>query len=210
VDVSWLGHSCFRLKGRAVTVVTDPYPPSVGPRLRLEADVVTVSHGHECHSWTEAAKDAFVIDTPGEYEVSGCVVRGLPSFHDDQRGALRGRNTVFVIELDEVRVCHLGDLGHRLDDDVVDRLGKVDVLLVPAGGTSALDGAGAAEVARAIEPRFVVPMHYATPSIRKALAPVERFLKEMSVTEVASQPRLSVQASAGEVEPKVVLLEPRA
>jgi L-ascorbate metabolism protein UlaG (beta-lactamase superfamily) len=208
--MTWLGQSCFRLRGRAATVVTDPYPPSLGPRLKLEASVVTISHDHENHNHAQAVRDAYVINGPGEYEVAGVTVLGLATYHDNDGGAQHGRNTVFLIDLDEVRVCHLGDLGHPLSDASLEAIGNVDVLLVPVGGASGLDGAKAAEVVRQVEPRYVVPMHYSHPTIRKELGPVERFLKEMGVAEAVPQPRLAVQASAAsEAETKVVVLDPR-
>lgn len=209
VDVTWLGQSCFRLRGRGAAVVTDPYPPALGPRLRLEGNVVTVSHDHDNHSHVQSVKDAHVIEGPGEYEVAGVTVLGLPTYHDDKRGAEHGRNTVYLIELDDVRVCHLGDLGHTLDDRALEALGNVDVLLVPVGGGRTLDGAKAAEVVRQVEPRYVVPMHFGHPALQTELAPVERFLKEMSVPEAEPQNKLTVQASSAEAETKVVVLEPR-
>jgi L-ascorbate metabolism protein UlaG (beta-lactamase superfamily) len=211
LDVTWLGQSCFRLRGRSAAVVTDPFPPALGPKLRLDGNLVTVSHPHENHSHVQSVKDAYVVEGPGEYEVAGVTVRGLPTYHDSQQGAEHGRNTVYVIELDDVRVCHLGDLGHTLDDRALETIGNVDVLLVPVGGGRTLDGAKAAEVVRQVEPRYVVPMHFGHPSLRTELAPVERFLKEMGVPESEAQAKLTVQASAAaEGETKVVVLEPRS
>ena len=208
--MTWLGQSCFRLRGKSAAVVTDPFPPALGPKLRLEGNLVTVSHPHENHSHVQSVKDAYVIEGPGEYEVAGVTVRGLPTYHDGQQGADHGRNTVYVIELDEVRVCHLGDLGHALDDRALETIGNVDVLLVPVGGGTTLDGAKAAEVCRQVDPRYVVPMHFGHPALRTELAPVERFLKEMGVPESEAQTRLTVQASSAEAETKVVVLEPRS
>ena len=213
MDLTWLGHGCFRLRGRSTVAITDPYPPSLGPKLpRLEADLVTVSHDHENHAYVQAVKEgARIIAGPGEYEVAGITVNGFPTFHDTQQGAERGRNTVYVIEIDDVRVCHLGDLGHPFDEDVIDEIGTIDVLLAPVGGGTSLDADGAARVVRQIEPRIVVPMHYAIPHLKKQLDGVDRFLKEMGVTE-AGEPlaRLSVQATTAEAETtRVVVLEPR-
>ena len=213
MDVTWLGQSCFRLRGKNAAVVTDPYPPSLGLRLpRQEAEVVTVSHEHENHSYTQAVRDgAFEIMGPGEYEIAGVSVIGFPTFHDSEKGSKRGRNTVYLIEIDDVRVCHLGDLGHPLDDAEAETVASVDVLLVPVGGQTAINAAQAAEVVRQLEPRFVVPMHYATPGVKVQLDGVERFLKEMAVTSYEAQPKLTVQASsATEYETKVVVLEPKA
>lgn len=211
MDVTWLGHGCFRLRGRGASAVTDPYPPALGLKLpKLEADVVTVSHPHDNHSYVQGVREARVLDTPGEYEVAGITVTGFPTFHDATRGADRGRNTIFVIEVDDVRVCHLGDLGHGLADDLLEALGTIDVLLAPVGGGTSLDAATAAAVVRQVEPRSVVPMHYSVPGLRKELEPVDRFLREMGVTDAEPQARLSVQATTGETETtRVVVLEPR-
>ena len=210
MDLTWLGHACFRLRGKNAVAVTDPYPPSLGPRLsKIEADLVTVSHPHPNHSNLKAVKGQ-VIDGPGEYEVKGVTVNGLPTFHDGSRGEQHGPNTVFLIDVDDVRVCHLGDLGHRLDDAALEQIGTVDVLLVPVGGGNSLDATGAAEVVRQIEPRMVVPMHYALPAVKKDLEGVDRFLKEMGAPETEPIQRLSVQATTAETETtKVVVLEAR-
>lgn len=212
MDVTWLGQSCFRLRGKNAAVVTDPFPPSLGLRLpRQEAEVVTVSHEHENHSYTQAVRDAFEITGPGEYEIAGVSVIGFSTFHDTEKGSKRGRNTVYLIEIDDVRVCHLGDLGHPLDDADAETVASVDVLLVPVGGQTAINAVQAAEVVRQLEPRFVVPMHYATPGVKVPLEGVDRFLKEMAVTSYEPQPKLSVQASsATEYETKVVVLEAKA
>ena len=213
MDVTWLGQSCFRLRGKNAAVVTDPYPPSLGLRLpRQEAEVVTVSHDHENHSYMQAVRDgAFEIRGPGEYEIAGVSVIGFPTFHDSEKGAKRGRNTVYLIEIDDVHICHLGDLGHPLDDADAETVASVDVLLVPVGSKTAISAVQAAEVVRQLEPRYVIPMHYATPGVKVQLDGVDRFLKEMAVTAVEAQPKLTVQASsATEYETKVVVLEPKA
>ncbi len=210
MDVTWLGHGCFRLRGRGAAVVTDPYPPSIGLKLqRLDGDLVTVSHEHENHNYTQVMRDAYEIRGPGEYEVAGVSVIGVPTFHDAEKGAKHGRNTVYLIEIDDVRVCHLGDLGHRLDDAEAEAIASPDVLLVPVGGNTAINAVQAAEVVRQLEPRFVVPMHYAIPGLKLQLDTLDRFLKEMAVTSAEPQPKLSVQASSGEYDTKVVVLEPK-
>jgi L-ascorbate metabolism protein UlaG (beta-lactamase superfamily) len=211
LDVTWLGHGCFRLRGRNAAVVTDPYPPSIGLKLaRLDADLVTVSHDHENHSYTQVVRDAYEIRGPGEYEVAGVSVIGVPTYHDADKGAKKGRNTIYLIEIDDVHVCHLGDLGHRLDDTDAEAISSADVLLVPVGGRNAINAAQAAEVVRQLEPRYVVPMHYAIPGLKVELDPIERFLKEMGVASAEPQPKLAVQKSSGEYETKVIVLEPKA
>jgi L-ascorbate metabolism protein UlaG (beta-lactamase superfamily) len=212
LDVTWLGHGCFRLRGRSAAVVTDPYPPTIGLKLsRMDADLITVSHGHDDHNYTQVVRDgAYEVLGPGEYEVAGVSVIGLPTFHDMEKGARQGRNTVYVIEIDEVRVCHLGDLGHKLEDTDAEALGTPDVLLVPVGGRTTVNGEQAAEVVRQLEPRYVVPMHYAIPGLKMQLDPIDRFLKEMGLTTSEPQPKLAVQkSSVAEYETKVVVLEPK-
>jgi len=210
LDVTWLGHGCFRLRGRGAAAVTDPYPPTIGLKLsRLDADLVTVSHAHDNHSYTQAVREAYEIRGPGEYEVAGVSVIGIPTFHDAEKGARNGRNTVYLIEIDDVRVCHLGDLGHGLEDSEAEAISSPDVLLVPVGGRNAITAAQAAQIVRQLEPRFVVPMHYAIPGLKVDLDPLDRFLKEMGVTATEPQPKLSLQASSGEYETKVVVLEPK-
>ena len=213
MDLTWHGHGCFRLRGKSAAAVTDPFPPSLGIRLpKLEANVITVSHGHENHSHVDAcARGARVVDGPGEYEVAGIMVFGIGSFHDSSGGAEKGRNVIYVIEVDDVRVCHLGDLGHKLDEVTVETIGSIDVLLVPVGARNSLSAAAAADIVRLIEPRTVIPMHYAIAGINKELDGVETFLKEMGVTEAVPVNRLAVatSVSGGEGETKVVVLEAR-
>jgi L-ascorbate metabolism protein UlaG (beta-lactamase superfamily) len=192
--------------------VTDPYPPAIGLKLaRMDADLVTVSHDHDDHNYTQVVRDgAYEVRGPGEYEVAGVSVIGLPTFHDPEKGARRGRNTVYLIVIDDVRVCHLGDLGHKLDDAEAEAVAAPDVLLVPVGGRSTINGELAAEVVRQLEPRYVVPMHYAISGLKVQLDPIDRFLKEMGVTSSEPQPKLSVQkSSVSEFETKVIVLEPK-
>jgi L-ascorbate metabolism protein UlaG (beta-lactamase superfamily) len=213
LDVTWLGHGCFRLRGRSAAVVTDPYPPAIGLKLsRMDAEVVTVSHEHDNHNYTSVVRDgAYEIRGPGEYEIAGVSVVGVPTYHDAERGAKHGRNTVYLIEIDDVRVVHLGDLGHKLDDAEAEAVASPDVLLVGVGGRSTMNGAQAAEVVRQLEPRYVVPMHYAIPGLKLELDPIDRFLKEMGVTASEAQPKLAVQkSSVSEYETKLVVLEARA
>lgn len=208
MDINWLGHSCFRLKSKQVTVITDPFSPDIGYTPgKLTADIVTISHRHPGHSFTRELGDtAKIISGPGEYEINGVLFIGLETFHDNEKGKKSGKNTAYIIELDEISVCHLGDLGHTLSADQIEELGKVDILLIPVGSLSTINGTTAAEVVRQIEPRIVIPMHYKTPAIARELEPVDRFLKEMGVTQIASQPKLTVSRANLPEPTKVILL----
>jgi len=209
MDISWLGHSCFRIKGSHATVVTDPYPPSLGYSLgKPSARIVTVSHQHPGHSYIQGIGGApRVITGPGEYEISGVLIIGIATFHDAEGGRKRGRNTVYLMEVDEVSVCHLGDLGHVLTAEQVEEIDNVDVLLLPVGGVSTINASMAAEVVRQLEPKAVFPMHYKTQALSWQLEPVERFLKEIGVKQVNSQPKLSFTRSSLPATTQVFLLD---
>jgi L-ascorbate metabolism protein UlaG (beta-lactamase superfamily) len=208
MDITWLGYSCFRIKGKQVTVITDPFSPDFGSLGKSSADIVTVSHGHMGHSYTQGIGGTpKIIDGPGEYEIAGALVIGLDTYHDAEKGKKSGKNTTYIIEVDEITVCHLGDLGHPLGADILEELGKVDVLMVPVGGLSTIGVQAAAAVVRAVEPRVVLPMHYKTAVITRELEPVDRFLKEMGVTDIVPQPKLTVSRLNLPETSKVVLLD---
>ena len=209
MDITWLGHSCFRIKGRNATVITDPYSPSLGYSLgKPTAHVVTISHQHQEHSYVQGISgEPKLVTRPGEYEISGVLIIGIATFHDNEKGTKRGKNNVYLTEIDEVTVCHLGDLGHVLTTDQVEEMGNVDVLLLPVGGVSTINAPMAAEVVRQLEPKAVVPMHYKTPAISWEVEPVERFLKEIGVNQISSQPKLPLTKLSLPTSTQVFLLD---
>jgi L-ascorbate metabolism protein UlaG (beta-lactamase superfamily) len=208
VDITWLGHSCFRIKGSQAVVITDPFSPDSGYSLgRQTADIVTVSHQHPSHAYTQGISgEPRIIKGPGEYEISGVLIIGIATFHDTQGGQTRGKNTVYVMEIDGVTLCHLGDLGHVLTSEQVEEIGDIDVLLLPVGGVSTINAAMAAEVIRQLEPKAVVPMHYKTPLLKRELDPVETFLKEMGMDQIEPRPKLSLTKSNLPLSTQVFLL----
>jgi L-ascorbate metabolism protein UlaG (beta-lactamase superfamily) len=208
MEITWLGHSCFRIKGSHATVVTDPYPPELGYSLgKVTARVVTVSHPHPGHSYVKGIGDEpRVVKGPGEYEIGGVLIIGIPTFHDGAGGKERGKNTAYLMEIDEVTVCHLGDLGHTLTNEQAEEMDNVDVLLLPVGGVSTINATTAAEVVRQIEPKIVIPMHYKTEALKRELEPVDRFLKEMGTKEIEPQPKLSVTKQNVPLSMQVFLL----
>jgi len=208
MDISWLGHSCFRIRGGQATVITDPYPPSLGYSLgKPTAHIVTVSHQHPGHSYVRGIDgEPKLITRPGEYEISGVLIIGIATYHDEEGGKKRGRNTLYLVEVDEVSICHLGDLGHVLTTEQIEKLDNVDVLLLPVGGISTIDAPVAAKVVRQLEPKVVIPMHYKTPALNWELEPVERFLKETGIKQVDSRPKLSFTKQSLPVSTQVFLL----
>ncbi len=210
IDILWLGHSCFIIKGRDATVLNDPYDESIGYSLgKPTANIVTCSHSHPGHGFTSGVDGVSkVVRGPGEYEISGVLINGISTFHDTEGGADRGRNTAYLIEMDEVILCHLGDLGHPLSSRQVEDMSSVEVLLVPVGGVSTIDAAAAAETVRQLQPRIVIPMHFQTKALRFQLDPVDSFLKEMGIkANLAAQRRLSVTKTSLPDETHVVLLD---
>jgi len=186
--ISYLGQSCFKLQDKlgpeGVTLVTDPFGKELGLKIpNFEADIVTVSHQHADHNNTGALRaNPFIIDTPGEYDIKSVMVQGIESFHDTKSGAERGKNIIYRIEMDDLTLVHLGDLGHALTDAQLDQLDKVDVLFIPVGGKYTIDAKLAVEVIGQLEPRVVIPMHYKLPGSKAELDSVEKFVKELGVT----------------------------
>lgn len=185
MEITYIGHSCFKIKGKSTSLIVDPYDPTkTGYKLpKLETDIVLVSHSHDDHSYIKGVTgQTLLIQTPGEYEKNDVTVYGLESFHDDSKGSERGKNVIYVIEIDDFTILHLGDLGHQLDKETLEKIPNVDVLMIPVGGTYTLDGKEAAKVISDLEPGIVIPMHYQTADLTglsKKLESAEVFLHEM-------------------------------
>lgn len=209
MEITWLGHSCFRIKGKEAIVITDPCHPSLGYSLgKLQADIVTLSHFHPGHCYTEAITSQFKeIKGPGEYELKGTFITGIATFHDADRGEKLGKNTVYLVEMEGMTLCHLGDIGHLPASELIEAIGDIDVLFLPVGGVSTIDGSTAAEIVRHLTPKTVIPMHYKTPALVRDLEPVDKFLKELGVKETVSQPKLSINRSTLPASTQVIILD---
>lgn len=210
MEITWYGRACFRLKGRDATVITDPCPPATGfVAGKHDVDLLTISHAHADHTYTRSITAGLTLTRPGEYEYHGVLATGVRTFHDGQRGAERGENVIFSVELDGVHIAHLGDLGHLLTEEQISELGPVDVLLVPAGGQFTISPAEAAEVVGQVGAKIVIPMHYAVDGGSTELLGPERFVQEMSSGEPMRQPKAIVNPSTLPDETQLVLLEAR-
>lgn len=212
MDIVYLGHSSFRLRGKSATLVTDPFDPKmVGLKYSgVSADIVTISHDHSDHNQSTLVKDVQkTIFGSGEYEVKGVSIIGIPSFHDDKKGELRGKNTIYVIEMDALRIVHLGDLGHSLSEDTLEDLGTVDILLIPVGGEFTIGPSQAAELVSTIEPSITIPMHYLSEGVNKEvfgkISSVEIFLNEVGLP-VAREDKLTIRKDELQEEQKIVVL----
>jgi len=211
VDITWLGHACFRLRSEEVVVLTDPFPLSLGLRPDTRpATVVTVSNSHPNHSNSEEVTgEPRVFSAPGEYEYRGISVRGVmtPQSPETPR---EQRSVAYTMEIDRVNICHLGDISAPLSPVQIDELSPVDVLLVPSGGGCTLEIDQVLRVLQDLDPKIVIPMHYNIPGVDVPLQDVDVFLRRMGLSEVQSQPRLVVTASNLPDDMRVVVLASQA
>lgn len=215
--ITWAGQSCFQIsvtasRDNASDIVIDPFDEKIGLKMPgFNADILLVSHGHADHNNVKGVKGSpFLIDSPGEYEKNGVFVQGIDSFHDDVEGKERGHNTIFVIEAEDMRFCHLGDFGQKqLTDEQMDKIGHVDILMIPVGGTFTISSSEAAKVIGQIEPKMVIPMHYALPKLKIELDGVEVFLRAMGKKDVVPQDKLTIKVSAlpKESEMEIIVLQ---
>ena len=213
MDITYLGHSSFKLKGKSTTVITDPFDPSmVGLKYSpQEATIVTVSHHHPDHDQVDLVKNVSrVVDGPGEYEIAGVSIIGIQSFHDDKKGEERGKNTIYVFEMEDLRIAHLGDLGHKLPAESIEEMGPIDILLIPVGGKYTIDSQTAVEVTRSIEPSIIIPMHYLAegmnPETFADLTKAEDFVNAFGIPAETME-KLTIKKSDIGEERKIIILE---
>jgi len=198
MHITWHGQSCFKIQGQNVTIITDPFDKSYGLKVpRMAADIITSSHDHNDHNNVKAVKgidesSPFIITGSGEYEVKDVFVYGIPCFHDKNEGQDRGENTIYRIEIDNLTLVHLGDLGHAFANGQLEKLKQVDILFVPVGGVYTIDAKAASEVISQIEPRIVIPMHYQIPGLKLKLDSLDKFCKEIGVCPTEKLAKLKI------------------
>lgn len=208
MELTWYGLSCFRITERKhAAIVTDPFDRSTGlPELKLKADVVTVSHKASGHNHAVAISGKqHVVDGPGEYEIGGVFITGIATFHKNNDL----RNVIYVFDFKGLTVAHLGDMQEVPTQKQIEALEQVNILLVPVGAGKSLNAPQAAELVSMLEPNIVVPMHYKQPKLKIELEDVERFLKEMGVTDVKQETSLKVASSNLPEETEIVILLPK-
>jgi len=216
MEITYIGHSSFKIKGKEVTLVIDPYDPKIGYKFpKQECDVLLTTHDHFDHYYLEGVSGYKLhISRPGEYEISDVFVNGIQTFHDDKEGAERGIDTMYLIDIDGFSILHLGDLGCEISKEQMERITNVDVLLIPVGGKYTIDAEVASKVISSIEPSIVIPMHYKTDDLTgvEGLAPLSKFLDEMGVKEdsVRKEDKLKLTNRIDiPEETTVVVLEPK-
>ena len=211
MEITWYGHSCFRLTERGMaSVVTDPFDhTTIGyDSLKLKADIVSVSHAAAGHNYLNGVKGySHVIDGPGEYEIGGVFVTGVQTDGIGKKKDDQPRNTLYVFDYDGLNIAHLGDLREVPSRSEIEALGNVNVALVPVGGGGGLNAAKAAEVISLLEPNIVIPMHFATPAAKVPLDSLEKFLKEMGLSSHETLPSLKITRTGLPEETKVMVLD---
>lgn len=214
MNIVWYGQSCFKIQGKDIALVTDPFDKETGLKPPSgTADIVTISHEHFDHSNRDAIKgEPFVIDGPGEYEIKKVMVRGIESYHNMEKGAERGMNTIFTIIMDDIRICHLGDLGQKsLEADQLKAIGEVDVLFVPVGGFFTINSKEADAVISQIEPRIIVPMHYRIEGVKGDLTKlddIKSFCQDHNLDPKGTVSKISIKKKdLPEEEPQYIVMD---
>ena len=217
MNIIWHGQSFFEIvtkdkEGKELKIVLDPFNESIGLKIpKTEARILLITHQHHDHSNKKAISGSpFLIEEPGEYEINGVYVQGIPAFHDNTQGKERGEVTIYLIETEDIRICHLGDFGQKeLTPEQLDQIGDIDILIVPIGGIYTIDAKGASKIISQIEPKLVIPMHYQIPKLKLKLNSLEQFLKEMGSPAIEAQKKLKIKSSnLSKERTEIAVLEP--
>jgi len=199
MNITWYGQSCFKIQSKDLVLITDPFDKKIGLRPPFgSADIVTISHDHYDHNNFQVIKnDPFIVDGVGEYEIKKVTIKGIASCHDDQEGKERGQNTIYVIEMENIKICHLGDLGQNsLVNGQLEKIGQVDILFIPVGGVFTIDWKSANTIISQIEPRIIIPMHYKISGIKGELLKldtVNKFCEERGVSAKEAVNKFSIK-----------------
>ncbi len=223
MQLHWYGQSFFKIntknqKGEDVVIAIDPYHKNYGLKTpsKFGADILLISHDHPDHNNIQLIKgtglspEPFVISGPGEYEIKGVMIYGIPSYHDNNQGAERGENTIYLIETEGIWLAHLGDLGQKtLENGQLEQLRNVDILLIPVGGTYTIDAKDASNIISQIEPRIIIPMHYKIQGLKLNIDGVNKFVKEMGLKAEEITGKFKIQKkNLPQEETKLIILKP--
>jgi L-ascorbate metabolism protein UlaG (beta-lactamase superfamily) len=217
MQIIWHGQACFQIilnrnKDEKLVITIDPFSEEVGLKLHsVEADILLITHDHHDHNNKKAISGKpFLIEGPGEYEIKGVFIRGIEASHDKSQGKERGKITIYTIEAEEMKICHLGDLGQKeLTLEQVEQIGDIDILMIPVGGIYTISAQDSPKIISQIEPKIVIPMHYFLPKLKIKLEGLDKFLKIMGQKEVEPQGKLQIKNKDLLTEKmKVVVLKP--
>jgi len=206
LQIRWHGHACFEVTND-VTLVTDPHDgKSIGiPAPSVFGDIILMSHDHYDHNSVKTVEkdDSKVVKDERKRTIADVEINGIPSFHDEEKGAKRGKNIIFKFVMDGIKFCHLGDLGHELDDEAVESIGDVDVLFIPIGGTFTVDDKSAWNVIKAINPKIIVPMHYKIGGLSLPIAGIDAFLEQAKCKIVPVGNEIDIEKEEIPEEPEI-------
>jgi L-ascorbate metabolism protein UlaG (beta-lactamase superfamily) len=216
MKIKWYGHSAFLITSeKGFKVITDPYEPggfdgAIGyGKIPDVANVVLVSHDHADHNYVQGLPGKpRVIKGAGSHQVDAFEIKGINSYHDDQKGSARGQNTIFCFTLDNLTTCHLGDLGYVLSEQEAKQIGQVDLLLLPIGGFYTVDPAQATQIAQRVNPKVIIPMHFKTPQCGFPIATVEEFTKGKSAVKFLKANEVDLKKETLPKTPEIIVLQP--
>ena len=215
MNIIWHGQSCFQIsssqnKNGQANIVIDPFDESLGLRLpKLEADILLMTQKNYEHSGAKNVSGSpFVIDGPGEYETKEVFIEGIPILPVSEKE--KSLSTIYTIEAEDIRICHLGAFNQKeLTDDQVEKIGEIDILMVPVGGNDTIGTKEAIKIMSQIEPKITIPMYYQIPKLKMKLEGVDKFLKAMGIKKIEALPKLSIKKkNISSEEAKIIILNP--
>jgi len=212
MQINYLGRSCFKIKTQNTILVTDPFNKYIGFSMPLtKADIVTISHEHKDNNCLKKIEgNPFIVNAPGEYEIADVSIFGFKTFHDKTKGEKQGKNTIYTIRTEEISLCHLGDLSHKLSDNQLEEVNGTDILFIPVGGISTIGPKEAVEVVNQVEPKIIIPMHYCTPDHDKIkfkeMAVLNDFLEEIGALQAKKENKLLISKLSLPQETEVICL----
>lgn len=222
MKIKWLGHACFLITANDGTkIMTDPYQPGgFGGAIKYgkftePVDIVTVSHEHADHNYVKGipgtphiVKGESTKTFMGTKPVKEIVFKGIASYHDNSKGAERGKNTIFYFTVDNISICHLGDLGQILPENTIQQLLPTDVLLIPVGGYFTIGPNEATEIVNALKPRIVIPMHYKTEKVDFPISGVDEFLQNKTNVKRIKGSEIELEKHTLPEQTEIIVLEP--
>ena len=215
MKIKWYGHAAFKITtDKGIRIIIDPYESGAFDgalayeKIDEEADIVLTSHDHADHNYVKTIPGKYIlVDKAGEYDVQGVKIKAFPSFHDNSAGKERGGNLIFVIAVDDLSLVHTGDIGHALDGDLLKKIGKTDIVLLPVGGFFTIDAAEATKMATELAPRVIIPMHYKTGKCGFPIAPVDEFTKGKENVHVLDKAEVEIKKETLPAKPEVLVLQ---
>jgi len=217
MKIIWHGQSLFEIvtgtkENGEVNIIIDPFDGKLGLKVpKMKADILLTTHQHYDHcNVKDVGGNPFLIEGPGEYEVKGVHIKGIPAFHDNSSGEERGQVTLYTIEAEEIKICHLSDIGQKeLTDQQMEEIGEVNILMIPVGSVYTIDAKGASDIINQIEPQIVIPMHYKITGLKEKLEGIDKFLKVMGTKEPECLNKLSLRRKdLSEDATKIIILKP--